>query len=137
MKYRPRGDYPPWLRLALGNNFYSLAAQVAAVAAQFSCLQLFNPVASSTTVVVWLIDFGGVASPCEIRWNNTPLTTLIGTGVASRGGVAVSQAQLYKDNLAAIPGTLNMHFDQGIAFSTIPVMQGLFILDPGVGLQIN
>src|SRR5271157_5181297 len=105
MKYVARSDYPQWLRMALGNNVYSLGATQAAVAAKSSLVQLLNPGGSLVTVVILGITNGFVNQPCELRWNNTAGATLIGTGKATRGGVANSSAQVYTDAQTVIPGT--------------------------------
>jgi|SRR5271166_1360176 len=137
MKYVARSDYPQWLRLALGNNVFSLGATQAAVAAKFSLVQLLNPPGSLVTVVILGVTDGVTAVAGEVRWNNTAGATLIGTGKATRGGVANSSAQVYTDAQTALAGTVVQNILAGDSLQLSTLQSGLYVLDPGVGIQID
>lgn len=79
----------------------------AAVAAQFSHFQLWNPAASGKRVVIDELNGVAASDNMYIRQANVQCATLIGNALAKflNGGAAASSAQLRSENNAGLLGT--------------------------------
>ncbi|NUO87669.1 MAG: hypothetical protein HOQ37_16370 [Cupriavidus sp.] len=126
----------------LGGIAFSGYAASAAVAAQYSRLQLWNPAGSGKRLVVESVTqmTGSTgANGITMGFNAVALTTAIAFGLCKRSGVADSTAgQLRSDSTAAAAGAFNMMGSSLPASNTYqqkPVEPVL--LEPGYGLVMQ
>lgn len=122
-----------------GNAFAGVASQ-AAVAAQFSHVQLWNPIGSGRNVAVSRVMVG-TNTPTPIfaaRLFNTALATLVATGLNKRAAGPASVMELRTESTVALLGGGSFQFAWGAqATPLILETKEPVILLPGWGLLIT
>ena len=95
-----------WFSEMRAGRCFTLGRTTNASVGNFSEAQLFNPVGSIVTVLVYQAKTAEVAADAvQLRVHNTALATLAGTGVNLLIGAAASVAEYRQANPAALDGT--------------------------------
>lgn len=110
----------------------------AALAGNYSAVQLFNPAASGVNAFiskVWVATTDNTQSVI-FRSHNTPLTTFIQSAFNKKIGSAVGKCEGRKDTLAALPGTNIIYVWQGFQQNQVIEFTEPLMLIPGSGIVI-
>jgi len=100
-------DSPLWLDALRDGLAFAHGKLVAALAANFSEVQLKNPAASGVIVLVYKINVGAPAGvTVQLRRHDADLATDAGAGTNLQIGGAAAAAHVFTDQLAAASGTL-------------------------------
>jgi len=126
-----------WFSEMRAGRTFGRGAIIAGVAATFAQCQLFNPVASGITVLVYRAAGSSVAADTmQVRQHNTALATLIGSGFNLLSGAAASVAEIRSSNPAAQDGTI-IGPQQVLATTTLSLGEvWMTELGPGEGLLV-
>ncbi len=122
-------------RARAGVSFF-YGVSVAAVAAQYSHLQLWNPTVDRLAVVTGATFYSGVASGVRLSRHAVALTTLVSAGESKYIGGPVSAMQIRSQANAAIFGTLIFQVvSDGAQTLPLPFREPI-VVPPGGGILI-
>lgn len=120
----------------LTNTAFMGGAGIAAVAAQYAAIQLWNPAGSGKNVIVEKFEFGSnLTAYAYFHWRNAALSTLVGGVTSKQTGGATSTAQLYKETNAALVNTNNWVTITTTGTASVQrVLSEPIVVKPGYGL---
>lgn len=126
-----------WYRQIGNSQAFCRAYSNPASAGNRNQIQLFNPAASSVTVVVRLMFIGSTtAQEIDVNQDNTAATNLLSTGINLNSGAAAATAQVRYANPAGEPGTTLCVYELVANQSILAVPDWFIQLGAGEGVSV-
>ena len=120
-----------------GMSFLSGYAYTAALAANYSYLQLWNPVGSGRNAFTKKLSCMSTTGGFYARFYNTAMATLIGNAVNKKNGGAVSSCEIRGTQNAAALGTTIDYFTDAPNKNVYQAFDQPIELTPGTGLILS